>query len=303
MALERVSFRYGGGEDGGPMAPDEALRDVSMLVAPGQLAALVGPSGAGKTTISYLVPRLYDVEGGAVRIDEHDVRELTSATIAGAVGVVTQESYLFGGTVRENISYGRPDATDEEVVAAAKAAFIHDRIIALEDGYDTVVGERGYRFSGGERQRLSIARVILEDPPILILDEATSALDTESERIVQQALEALMQRRTTIAIAHRLSTIRNADVIFAIDRGVVVEHGTHDELLAEGGLYARLYQEQFGDGVVEAHCSDGVILANGRACRPSSRRARSGSEIAAGVQTEPQAMPDLPAELRTALAV
>ena len=231
------------------------------------------------------------------------MRELTSATIAGAVGVVTQESYLFGGTVRENISYGRPDATDEEVVAAAKAAFIHDRIIALEDGYDTVVGERGYRFSGGERQRLSIARVILEDPPILILDEATSALDTESERIVQQALEALMQRRTTIAIAHRLSTIRNADVIFAIDRGVVVEHGTHDELLAEGGLYARLYQEQFGDGVVEAHCSDGVILANGRACRPSSRRARSGSEIAAGVQTEPQAMPDLPAELRTALAV
>jgi ATP-binding cassette subfamily B protein len=303
VALERVSFRYGGGEDGGPLAPDEALRDVSMLVAPGQLAALVGPSGAGKTTISYLVPRLYDVEGGAVRIDGHDVRELTSATIAGAVGVVTQESYLFGGTVRDNISYGRPDATDEEVVAAAKAAFIHDRIIALEDGYDTVVGERGYRFSGGERQRLAIARVILEDPPILILDEATSALDTESERIVQQALEALMQRRTTIAIAHRLSTIRNADVIFAIDRGMVVEHGTHDELLAEGGLYARLYQEQFGDGVVEAHCSDGVILANGRACRPSSRRARSGSEIAAGVQTEPQGIPDLPAELRTALAV
>jgi ATP-binding cassette subfamily B protein len=298
-----VSFRYGGGEDGGPPAREEALRDVSMLVAPGQLAALVGPSGAGKTTISYLVPRLYDVEGGAVRIDGHDVRELTSATIAGAVGVVTQESYLFGGTVRENISYGRPDATDEEVVAAATAAFIHDRIIALEDGYDTVVGERGYRFSGGERQRLAIARVILEDPPILILDEATSALDTESERIVQQALEALMRRRTTIAIAHRLSTIRNADVIFAIDRGVVVEHGTHDELLAEGGLYARLYQEQFGDGVVEAHCSDGVILANGRACRPSSRRARLGSEIAAGVQTEPQGMPDLPAELRTALAV
>ena len=274
-----MAFRYGGGEDGGPAAPEEALRDVSMLVAPGQLAALVGPSGAGKTTISYLVPRLYDVERGAVKIDGHDVRELTSATIAGAVGVVTQESYLFGGTVRENIKYGRPGASDEEVVAAAKAAFIHDRITALEDGYDTVVGERGYRFSGGERQRLAIARVILEDPPIPILDEATSALDTESERVVQQALEALMQRRTTIAIAHRLSTIRNADVIFAIDRGTIVEHGTHDELLAEGGVYARLYQEQFGAGVIEAHRSDGVILANGRACRPSSQRARPASEI------------------------
>ncbi len=151
VALEQVSFRYGGGEDGGPAAPDEALQDVSMLVAPGQLAALIGPSGAGKTTISYLLPRLYDVERGAVKIDGHDVRDLTSATIAGAVGVVTQESYLFGGTVRDNISYGRPGATDEEVVTAAKAAFIHDRIIALENGYDTVVGERGYRFSGGER--------------------------------------------------------------------------------------------------------------------------------------------------------
>src|SRR5690349_15512465 len=246
VALEHVSFRYGGGEDGGAPAPAEALRDISMSISPGQLAALVGPSGAGKTTISYLIPRLYDVERGAVTIDGHDVRDLTSATIAGAVGVVTQESYLFGGTVRDNISYGRPDATDEEVVAAAKAAFIHDRIIALEEGYDTVVGERGYRFSGGERQRLAIARVILEDPPILILDEATSALDTESERVVQRALEALMQRRTTIAIAHRLSTIRKADVIFAIQRGTIVERGSHDQLLAEGGLYARLYQDQFG---------------------------------------------------------
>jgi ATP-binding cassette subfamily B protein len=217
--------------------------------------------------------------------------------------VVTQESYLFGGTVRENISYGRPGATDEEVVAAAKAAFIHDRILALEDGYDTLVGERGYRFSGGERQRLAIARVILEDPPILILDEATSALDTESERVVQQALEALMQRRTTIAIAHRLSTIRNADVIFAIERGTIVERGTHDELLADGGVYARLYEEQFGDGAVEAHCSDGVILANGRACRPSSQRARPGSEIAARRPTEPEGIAELPAELRTALTV
>jgi ATP-binding cassette subfamily B protein len=302
VALDHVSFRYGGGEDGGPPAPEEALRDVSMLVSPGQLAALVGPSGAGKTTISYLIPRLYDVEHGAVTIDGHDVRELTAATIARAVGVVTQESYLFGGTVRDNISYGRPNATDDEIVAAAKAAFIHERITALEHGYDTVVGERGYRFSGGERQRLAIARVILENPPILVLDEATSALDTESERVVQQALESLIERRTTIAIAHRLSTIRNADVIFAVERGTIVERGTHDELLAQGGVYARLYEEQFGNGVVEAHCSDGVILANGHPCRPSSQRARPRAEVPMLEPTEPPpSSAEIPAELRTVL--
>jgi ATP-binding cassette, subfamily B, bacterial len=302
VALEHVSFRYGGGEDGGPPALGEALDDVSMAVLPGQLAALVGPSGAGKTTISYLIPRLYDVEDGAVRIDGHDVRDLAAATIARAVGVVTQESYLFGGTVRENISYGKPTATDEEIVAAAKAAFIHDRILALEHGYDTVVGERGYRFSGGERQRLAIARVILEDPPILVLDEATSALDTESERVVQQALESLIQRRTTIAIAHRLSTIRNADVIFAVENGTIVERGTHDELLAHGGLYARLYEEQFGEGLVEAHCSDGVILANGRPCRPSSQRLREGARASAPEDAQaPELVAGLPAELRTVL--
>jgi ATP-binding cassette, subfamily B, bacterial len=302
VALEHVWFRYGDGEDGGPRAPQDALREVSMLVSPGQLAALVGPSGAGKTTISYLIPRLYDVERGAVRIDGHDVRDLTAATIARSVGVVTQESYLFGGTVRENISYGRPTATYEEIVAAAKAAFIHDRIVALEHGYDTVVGERGYRFSGGERQRLAIARVILEDPPILVLDEATSALDTESERVVQQALESLIQRRTTIAIAHRLSTIRNADVIFAVENGTIAERGTHDELLAQGGLYARLYEEQFGDGVVEAHCSDGVILANGHPCRPSSQRPQPGAQVPV-LQTAqaPRSMMEIPAELRTVL--
>ncbi len=301
VTLEHVSFRYGGGEDGGPPAPEDALRDVSMLVSPGQLAALVGPSGAGKTTISYLIPRLYDVEKGAVRLDGHDVRDLNAATIARAVGVVTQESYLFGGTVRENISYGRPDATDEEIVAAAKAAFIHDRITALEHGYDTVVGERGYRFSGGERQRLAIARVILEDPPILVLDEATSALDTESERVVQQALESLMQRRTTIAIAHRLSTIRNADVIFAVENGTIIERGTHDELLAQGGLYARLYEEQFGDGVVEAHCSDGVILANGHPCRPSSPRTHTDGQFRVPLAEPPDSVAEVPAELRTVL--
>jgi ATP-binding cassette subfamily B protein len=299
-------FRYRSGElDDTATAPTTsvpALRDVSLHVAPGELAALVGPSGAGKTTISYLIPRLYDVDSGAVRVDGHDVRELTAQTIAGAVGVVTQESYLFGGTVAENLRYGRPDASDEQVVAAARAAFIHDRIMALEHGYQTVVGERGYRFSGGERQRLAIARVILEDPPILILDEATSALDTESERVVQRALETLMARRTTIAIAHRLSTIRSADVIFAIDDGQVVEHGTHDELLAQRGLYARLYAEQFGDGVIEAHCSDGVILATGEPCRPSRHHQPdrvNGSTAEPGQPSEPLA--ELPTELRTAL--
>jgi ATP-binding cassette subfamily B protein len=304
VTLDHVSFRYTGGEaDHEDTAPSDALHDVSMEVEPGQLAALVGPSGAGKTTISYLVPRLYDVTAGAVRIDGHDVRELTAKTIAGAVGVVTQESYLFGGTVRENISYGRPDATDEQIIAAAKAAFIHDRILALDHGYDTVVGERGYRFSGGERQRLAIARVILEDPPILILDEATSALDTESERIVQQALESLMTRRTTIAIAHRLSTIRSADVIFALQDGRIVERGTHDELLDRGGLYARLYTEQFGDGAIEAHCADGVILGNGQPCKPSARhRDHAGDAVRVPAAiAHPEPVAELPGDLRAAL--
>lgn len=304
VALENVSFRYGAGEGPGEPAPSLALDGVSLRVAPGQLAALVGPSGAGKTTISYLVPRLYDVDGGAVRIDGHDVRELSAASIAAAVGVVTQESYLFGGTVADNVRYGRPDASDAEVEAAARAAFIHDRIMALEHGYETVVGERGYRFSGGERQRLAIARVILEDPPILILDEATSALDTESERVVQRALETLMAQRTTIAIAHRLSTIRNADVIFAIDGGHIVERGTHDELLAQGGLYARLYEEQFGNGVVEAHCRDGIVLANGQPCRPSSPRAEDDASASApGDQPPGDQLAEFPAELRSVLRV
>ena len=219
-----------------------ALDGVSLEIAPGQLAAFVGPSGAGKTTISYLIPRLYDVTEGAVKIDGVDVRDIRLASLARLIGYVSQESYLFHATLRKNLLYGDPDATEEQMQAAAKAAFIHDRIMEFSDGYDTIVGERGYRLSGGERQRLSIARVILHDPRILILDEATSALDSASERYVQAALEPLMKDRTTIAIAHRLSTILSADVIFAVDGGRIVEHGTHEELLVNGGLYANLWR-------------------------------------------------------------
>ncbi len=241
-----------------------------MEILPGQLAALVGPSGAGKTTITYLVPRLYDVQEGAVEIDGIDVRKIALESLGDMVGVVTQETYLFHTTIRRNLLYGRPDATQEELEAAARAANIHDRIVELTDGYDTVVGERGYKLSGGEKQRLAIARVVLKDPRILILDEATSSLDTTSERLVQAALEPLMEGRTTIAIAHRLSTILKADVIFVIDRGRVAERGTHDELLERGGLYARLYQQQFRGGLIQAECEDGVILASGEVVRTAS---------------------------------
>jgi ATP-binding cassette subfamily B protein len=240
-----------------------ALDGVSLDIPPGQLAAFVGPSGAGKTTLAYLVPRLYDVTEGSVSIDGTDVRHIRQEDLAAIIGFVTQDSYLFHDTMERNLLYARPEASRDEMIEAAKAAFIHDRIMEMPDGYDTVVGERGFRLSGGERQRLSIARVILHQPRVLILDEATSALDTSSERFVQSALQPLMRDRTTMVVAHRLSTIIAADVIYVVDRGRIVEHGTHDQLLANGGMYANLYQQQFGGGRIEAYCEDGVIFSDG----------------------------------------
>jgi len=268
-----------------------ALDGVSLKIPPGQLAAFVGPSGAGKTTLAYLVPRLYDVTEGSVSIDGTDVKEIRQVDLAAVIGFVTQDSYLFHDTMEKNLLYARPEASRDEMIEAAKAAFIHDRIMEMPEGYDTFVGERGFRLSGGERQRLSIARVILHQPRVLILDEATSALDTTSERYVQSALQPLMRDRTTMVIAHRLSTIIAADVIYVVDRGRIVEHGPHDQLLAYGGLYANLYREQFGGGRIEAYCEDGVIFSDGSigtAERPepaltgggqdAPRRTRSGDE-------------------------
>jgi len=222
-----------------------ALADLAFEVLPGQLVALVGPSGSGKTTTTYLIPRLYDVDRGAVQIDGIDVRDVTLESLGETIGFVTQETYLFHASIRDNLRYARPDATDAELEAATRAAAIYDRIMELPENFDTTVGERGYKLSGGEKQRIAIARVLLKDPRILILDEATSALDTVSERLIQAALERLMQGRTTIAIAHRLSTILAADQILVYQQGRIVEQGTHPQLLALGGLYARLYQEQF----------------------------------------------------------
>ena len=260
--LAGVSQANGGGlaEDG---ETRWALDGVNFEISPGQLAAFVGPSGAGKTTISYLIPRLYDATEGRISLDGIDVRRIKLASLAGLIGYVTQESYLFHATIRDNLLYGNPRASQAELERAAAAAYIHDRIMEFPEGYDTIVGERGYRLSGGERQRLSIARVILHQPRLLILDEATSALDTVSERYVQSALTPLMRGRTTVAIAHRLSTIIAADVIYVVDRGQIVEQGRHEELLTRGGRYARLYEEQFEGGRVECYCEDGIVLADG----------------------------------------
>jgi ATP-binding cassette subfamily B protein len=242
VEFRNVGFHYD--EAGGP-----TLRDINFVAPAGSRVAIVGETGAGKTTLGYLTARLYDVTEGAVLIDGVDIRDLCFDALRGTVGVVSQETYLFHGSVRDNLRFAKPSATDEELEQAARAAQIHDHLESLPEGYDTVVGERGYRFSGGEKQRLAIARAVLRDPPVMVLDEATSALDVETERAVQEALEQLSRGRTTIAIAHRLSTIRDSDMILMLDEGRVIERGTHDELVALGGRYAALVERDAVVGV------------------------------------------------------
>jgi subfamily B ATP-binding cassette protein MsbA len=237
VALEGVSFRYGTG--------DEVLRDVSFEMHPGEVVALVGPSGAGKTSIANLIPRFYDPVRGRVTVDGYDVRKVKLASLRRQIAVVLQDMFLFNGTVRENIIYGKPDASEEEMIAAAKAAYAHEFIVNLPQGYDTEIGERGVKLSGGQKQRLALARAILTNPRILILDEATSSVDAEAEHLIQQALEKVLKGRTALVIAHRLSTIRHADKIIALEDGRIVEVGGHSELLARGGLYSQMYQRQY----------------------------------------------------------
>jgi ATP-binding cassette subfamily B protein len=258
LEVEEVWFRYPApsavsiasleGDGSAELSSDPSawiLRGVSFGTDPGEITALVGPTGAGKTTLSSLIPRLYDVTSGAVRIDGRDVRDVTLASLTKAIGVVTQDPHLFHDTIAANLRYAKPAATDADIVAACKAARIHDLISGLPDGYDTIVGERGYRMSGGEKQRLAIARVMLKNPAIVILDEATAHLDSETESLVQQALADALIGRASLVIAHRLSTIKAATEILVLDRGRIVQRGTHDELLKRGGLYAELYETQF----------------------------------------------------------
>ncbi len=273
IELDHVWFRHPAGEvaslksleEGLPGADDLEpgawiLSDVSLTIQPGELVAIVGPSGAGKTTTAMLVPRIADVNEGAVRIDGHDVRDLTLSSIREAVGFVMQDPHLFHDTIAENLRYARPEATDDELIAACRAARIHELIASLPDGYSTVVGERGYRLSGGEKQRVAIARVLLKAPAIVILDEATSHLDTESEHAIQQALTAALAGRTALVIAHRLSTIVNADRIVVIDDGRIVDEGTHSDLMRRGGLYADLYRTQV-DQLADAPADDALESA------------------------------------------
>jgi subfamily B ATP-binding cassette protein MsbA len=238
LCFEKVAFGY---------RPDRAvLHEVSFRAAPGEMIALVGHSGGGKTTISKLIPRFYDPRSGCVRVDGVDLRDVTLRSLRAQIAVVFQEPCLFNATVRDNITYGKLDATEDEVTAAARAANAHDFVAALPEGYDTLIGERGVRLSGGQRQRVALARALLQDPRILILDEATSAVDSETERLIQEAMGCLLAGRTSVVIAHRLSTVQHADQILVVEEGRIVERGRHDELLAAGGVYTRLYEEQFG---------------------------------------------------------
>lgn len=243
IEFENVSFSYDGNE--------KVLENINITIPAGQSIALVGPSGGGKTTLCHLIPRFYEIKEGSIKIDGHDIRDYTLKSLRENIGLVQQDIFLFAGTIGENIRYGRVDATDEEVMEAARNANIHDFIMSLPSGYDTQVGERGLRLSGGQKQRISIARVFLKNPPILLLDEATSALDNETEIKIQRSLEQLSHNRTSLIIAHRLSTIKNADRILVLTEDGIVEQGTHDELMEKDSIYSGLYQAQFKDYITD----------------------------------------------------